>query len=113
MRTDFPENPIGSDPFPEAKGRTIRPTSIVARTSGTNQASDIILSAKNLSITEGAQIANGTIRNHQLEHAGGGGKIILAADNITMSGMAPVPDALGRPLPSTISSSTEGPGHGN
>ncbi|MDT3779980.1 filamentous hemagglutinin N-terminal domain-containing protein [Nitrospira sp. MA-1] len=109
LRTEFPENPIGSDPFPEANGRTIRPTSIVARTSGTNQAGDIILSAKNLIITEGAQIANGTL-NHQLDNAGGGGKILLTADHLTISGMAPFPDAIGRPLPSIISSRTDGPG---
>lgn len=109
IRTEFPENPIGSDPFPDANGRTIRSTSIVARTSGTNQAGDIILSAKNLAITQGARIANGTL-NHQLENAGAGGKIILAAENTIISGMAPFPDAIGRPLPSIISSSTDGAG---
>ena len=109
MRTEFPENPIGSDPFPEANGRTIRPTSIGTRTHGINQAGDIIVSAKNLTIANGAQITNGTT-NLQPENAGPGGKILLTADKLIMSGMVPFPDAIGRPLPSKISSSTDGAG---
>jgi filamentous hemagglutinin family protein len=109
MRTEFPENPIGSDPFPEANGRTIRPTSIGTRTHGINQAGDIIVSAKNLTIANGAQITNGTT-NLQPETAGPGGKILLTADKLIMSGMVPFPDAIGRPLQSKISSSTDGAG---
>lgn len=91
LRTEFPENPLGSDPIPQANGRLIIPTSIGTRTHGINQAGDIIISAKNLTIANGAQIANGTT-NLQPENAGPGGKILLTADHLTMSGMAPFPD---------------------
>jgi hypothetical protein len=67
------------------------PPALWPERAGTNQAGDIILSAKNLIIAEGAQIANGAIKNFQLENAGGGGEIQIAADHLTLSGMAPVP----------------------
>ncbi len=111
IRTDFPENPQGNDPRPKnsATGLTVRPSSLLARTSGTNQGGDIKISAKNFAITNGARLTNDSLAT-ELKNAGSAGKILIAADNATISGVAPVLNNEGNALLSIISSETEGPG---
>jgi filamentous hemagglutinin family protein len=113
IRTGFPEHPQQDDPRPEdsAHGRTIRISGIFARTSGTNPAGDITISAHDLFVTDGAQVATDAL-GFNFDNAGSAGKIMITAENrFTLSGAAPVGDKFGNQLSSIVSSRTQGPGN--
>ncbi|MEX0829811.1 MAG: hypothetical protein WD032_06180 [Nitrospirales bacterium] len=102
MRTEFPPNIIPQD---RVNNRSILASAIRARTSGVNPGSDIVLQAKNLTITDGGQIINGA-----LGEGAGGVLTIGVADTVRLSGAVEFlnPRLLNR---STISNATSGLGN--